>query len=288
MKRILSFVLVLATLLSVAVLSTSAATSGVKYYFSEKPYEDVNPINGRVIGYMGDTDGDGSVSVMDATEIQMWAAQLVTLSDDAKELADVDMDASVSVMDATEIQMWAAKLVESYVITYTLYTEAPSDSASTTFDFDKTVAYVIANGDYDEEYGDYSFTYYLNEDDYLDSLYFIWDPSDNSLYIGMHTSDYETLSMESTSVIIYEDEVEDEFFFSSDKVTFADFESEAVCEYDVYGYAFITGEKNFEFAIDNTSIENREDATYTYDQVSDTIIENVRLLFALTDDAVNS
>lgn len=60
---------------------------------------------------VGDVDGDGVVSVMDATEIQMVLALMKQWSGEKSELAaDVDGDGVASVMDATEIQMVKAGL----------------------------------------------------------------------------------------------------------------------------------------------------------------------------------
>ncbi len=62
---------------------------------------------------LGDADLDGTVSVMDATEIQMFAAGKKELSAEALAAADADQDGNVSVMDATEIQMFAAGKIPS-------------------------------------------------------------------------------------------------------------------------------------------------------------------------------
>ena len=59
----------------------------------------------------GDADLDGTVSVMDSTEIQMYCAQKKDLSDQAKLNAEVDDDAIVSVMDATKIQLFIAQKI---------------------------------------------------------------------------------------------------------------------------------------------------------------------------------
>ncbi len=60
---------------------------------------------------LGDVDGDGVVSVMDATEIQMVLAQMKEWAyDQAEAAADFDGDGVASVMDATEIQMVQAGL----------------------------------------------------------------------------------------------------------------------------------------------------------------------------------
>ena len=62
---------------------------------------------------LGDADQDGVISVMDATEIQMYAASKKELSDVALLAADADCDGVVTVMDATEIQMFAASKIPS-------------------------------------------------------------------------------------------------------------------------------------------------------------------------------
>ncbi len=64
-------------------------------------------------GYrLGDVDTDGSISVIDATQIQMFLAQTTTLSASQQVLADADRDNAVSVMDATQIQRFLAQLIE--------------------------------------------------------------------------------------------------------------------------------------------------------------------------------
>lgn len=58
----------------------------------------------------GDADNDGVLSVMDATQIQRYIAQLITSSEIRLDLSDYDKDGSVSVMDATAIQQKIAEL----------------------------------------------------------------------------------------------------------------------------------------------------------------------------------
>ena len=62
---------------------------------------------------LGDVDGDGFVTVMDATKIQKFKAAILTEEDiDASpEAADVDGDTFVTVMDATRIQKFKAKIM---------------------------------------------------------------------------------------------------------------------------------------------------------------------------------
>ncbi len=59
---------------------------------------------------MGDLDGDGVVSILDATAIQRHIAKLKLLTDEQMILAELDGDGVISVMDATAIQRKIAKL----------------------------------------------------------------------------------------------------------------------------------------------------------------------------------
>ena len=83
---------------------------------------------------LGDADLDGSVTVLDATRIQRYLAELTTLSGDAMLTADADLDGSVTILDATAIQRWLADLeVSSPIgepIESTDPTEAPTEAAT--------------------------------------------------------------------------------------------------------------------------------------------------------------
>ncbi len=59
---------------------------------------------------IGDADMDGVLSVLDATEIQMYKAEFFILSEKQMKAADFDGDGEVSVMDATAIQFELANL----------------------------------------------------------------------------------------------------------------------------------------------------------------------------------
>ena len=63
---------------------------------------------------LGDVNGDGKISVLDATLIQKYLAGLVTFSDTQKAAADVNGDGSVSVLDATLIQKYIAGLISNF------------------------------------------------------------------------------------------------------------------------------------------------------------------------------
>jgi len=58
---------------------------------------------------LGDVDGDGVVSILDATAIQRHLASIPTYSY-IEAAADTDEDGSVSILDATMIQRWLANL----------------------------------------------------------------------------------------------------------------------------------------------------------------------------------
>lgn len=59
---------------------------------------------------LGDVNMDEIVNVNDATEIQRYIANIVTLNDEQRELADVDQDGDVTINDATKIQRIIANI----------------------------------------------------------------------------------------------------------------------------------------------------------------------------------
>lgn len=60
---------------------------------------------------IGDINGDGTISIADATELQKHLVGLVTLSDEQLAVADTNGDGSVSVADATQIQKYITQLI---------------------------------------------------------------------------------------------------------------------------------------------------------------------------------
>lgn len=134
MKKLTSVILVFSLMLAMLVVSTVSigaennnefvrATSP-QYLLSKFDKANQGYINGKIHGYMGDADGDGKTTVMDATEIQLALAQFSTISEISTMLADVDRDGKVTVMDATEIQLFLAKMIDTVVINHALYTPA--------------------------------------------------------------------------------------------------------------------------------------------------------------------
>lgn len=63
---------------------------------------------------IGDVDGDGNVSVLDATSVQMHVASISAINDDCLASADTDKDGNISILDATQIQLFVAKLITEF------------------------------------------------------------------------------------------------------------------------------------------------------------------------------
>lgn len=79
---------------------------------------------------LGDADLDGSVTVLDATRVQRYLADMTTLSDEAKPAADADEDGDVTIMDATAIQRWLADMDDGHPIGEPIGTQTPTEPAT--------------------------------------------------------------------------------------------------------------------------------------------------------------
>ena len=67
----------------------------------------------KPIGLMiGDTNGDGKINILDATQIQKHLAKLVTLTPEQEAVADTNHDGKINILDATQIQKYLAKLID--------------------------------------------------------------------------------------------------------------------------------------------------------------------------------
>ena len=66
---------------------------------------------GNVENTLGDVNGDGVISILDATEIQKYLASLSKLNENQIILADFNKDGIISIIDATEIQKYIVGLV---------------------------------------------------------------------------------------------------------------------------------------------------------------------------------
>lgn len=63
---------------------------------------------------LGDADGDGEVTIMDATEVQLAVAKVIALSEDRNRCADADRDGETTIMDATQIQKFVARVITQF------------------------------------------------------------------------------------------------------------------------------------------------------------------------------
>lgn len=97
MKKLLA---VLITILSLAVILTFSA---------------INVSAETAIGYIvGDTDLDSEISIKDATMVQMYVAQLESLTEEEQKAADCDENEGLQIMDASIIQIYVAKMNMDY------------------------------------------------------------------------------------------------------------------------------------------------------------------------------
>lgn len=76
----------------------------------------------------GDVDGDGSVTVMDATVIQRVLAHLQEPDGRYAAAGDADSDGDVTIADATLIQRYEAKMIPALPFVPHAPTEAPAAS----------------------------------------------------------------------------------------------------------------------------------------------------------------
>lgn len=67
-----------------------------------------------VSGRLGDVDGDGDITILDATSVQLHIASLKFLTADELSRADTDGDGEISIMDATAIQLFVAKIITEF------------------------------------------------------------------------------------------------------------------------------------------------------------------------------
>ena len=64
---------------------------------------------------LGDVDGDGLVSIKDATLVQEHVAKYRVLTGQAAINADVDFSGDINIIDASNIQMVVSKLMKDFV-----------------------------------------------------------------------------------------------------------------------------------------------------------------------------
>ena len=90
---------------------------------------------------LGDVDGDGEISITDATFIQRYTVGIKTPVAVTSSVADIDGDHAVTVMDASHLQRRLVNVSDSYPISKPVYEPSPTDRYVTvegvTFDLKK-------------------------------------------------------------------------------------------------------------------------------------------------------
>lgn len=155
MKNLLSIILVFILMLNILVIST-INTNAWEHYLTTKEgnvifiTEDINNEIGLedyyIFGYLGDTNNDEEITILDATAIQHNCAELLSFRYDEDILADVDGDNLVCILDATEIQRWLARISNNNYISYTLFSNAQIIKPKDTFD--EISKMITNNGEY--------------------------------------------------------------------------------------------------------------------------------------------
>ena len=62
---------------------------------------------------MGDVDGDGVISIADATTLQKYITNIVDFDDEQLAVADTSGDGNVNIIDATQIQKYLVQFIPS-------------------------------------------------------------------------------------------------------------------------------------------------------------------------------
>lgn len=280
MKRFLSIFLITTLVLSLTLTSTLSAgatsnekaelapTGAITRFISEEPYETItaedfdNNLIVMVYGFIGDSDGDGNVSVMDSTAIQLHLASLSSLTKNGEVVSDVDRDSDVSILDATEIQLWLALLSDNPCITHTIYdltagTIEPSDD-----DFDAIVSFIKENGEYYSD-GD---SYHFSVEIYNGFMGISYYPSKNNIQVSSYTINED--HTESTSSSIFIDKGVSGFTFLSYKNN-EDYEY----LYDAWGKGELISSNPYKVSTDCLDFEST--TASSYDKVRNTVESNI-------------
>lgn len=72
------------------------------------------PLDGEEEPIIGDVNGDGSVTVVDATIIQRYIARITDFTPEQKAAADTNGDGNVTIVDTTLIQRYIARIIDSF------------------------------------------------------------------------------------------------------------------------------------------------------------------------------
>lgn len=95
---------------------------------TEEAGVDKESVKGTVIGYVGDNDGNDTVNIKDATNIQKHLADIVTMNENSVLLSDVDDNGAVNIKDSTTIQKFIAGIPVDAIVNHLMY--VPEESTS--------------------------------------------------------------------------------------------------------------------------------------------------------------
>ena len=96
-----------------------AEANGIDYVLIDAPYE--------VTFMLGDADGDGAITIMDATKVQRLLAELIEDPDGMIALRGDCNEGGLDILDATKVQRWLADLeVAESIGEYTTVTITPT------------------------------------------------------------------------------------------------------------------------------------------------------------------
>lgn len=91
--------------------STEQPTGSSVEETTAEPTEPAEPATQPPTIMIGDTDGDGTVTVKDATTLQMYLAEFLELTPEQLAAADVNRDGKVNIRDVTQLQRFLAEYV---------------------------------------------------------------------------------------------------------------------------------------------------------------------------------
>lgn len=273
MKKIISVLLALVLMVSLCCFQAGAAkveiakTGVYDYFYTTEPYGVAYPANGWVIGYIGDTDLDGDITVLDATMIQKYAAEIIELSEDSFDLADADFDWEVSVLDAAEIQRHLASISTNEYITHTLYID---DTMYITHD--EIADFVMAYGEHYDDYADpdyncFWYEYYDEETDATLEIQYYYNLNNIDFIISGY--DYDTGLSYNTRLETYRGQAEFNYYSSAlsiyDDSTFYSVSgvAELMDMEDGYVYNVYNEEFYSEYNLDYYDIEPFLTSTFT-------------------------
>ena len=83
----------------------------------------VNASQPEPLYILGDADGDGNVTSMDATLIQRFDAEMTVPATFNQDAADVDGDGFVTIIDVTIIQRYLAEMTVKFPVGEPVYPE---------------------------------------------------------------------------------------------------------------------------------------------------------------------